>query len=152
MASSSIPESLRRQTHEHTGGTWECDDAVVTLTLGPKIQDPNLDTAEAQWAADLYEQLKGATPGRQWSAVVDLGKLPRRWQPPLAMTMIFAKMMKDPMTKRVAMIHVSHFQREVVRLYLLTKGSVGKIRFFERFDEAAAWVREEEGPSPSPRS
>ncbi|MBI2984712.1 MAG: hypothetical protein HYY50_03750 [Candidatus Kerfeldbacteria bacterium] len=143
-----IPAELRAQEYTPTGGSWRINqDEVLELTLGPRVEEHRDTVGEAHWARDLYEQLKRADPSRQWDAIVSLKRLPAHYNPPLAMRMVFTQMIKDPKTRRVAMLDFTSWQKFITQTFMITRDARPKVRFCKSLKEAQDWVRTQSSDS-----
>lgn len=136
-----IPASLRTQTFPPTGGHWVISqDLIIELTLGPKVKEHENVVAEALWAESLLRKLKALDHSQKWDAITSLEKLPKQDNPPLAMRLSYARMIKDKQTRSVAMVHATGWNKAITQTFIITMGSSRKVKFFETSEEARKWI------------
>ncbi len=127
-----------------TGATWRVDaQGIIRMMLGPwRSEDEGLE--EAQFMQQQFQQLKTSLQsGQQTSAIVDLTNITHWDTAHLAMLQIYAGMTKDPVTKRVAIVHATGMQKVlIVPLIKLVVHNRDKLQFFDDGAVAEAWISE----------
>ncbi|MBI3114994.1 MAG: hypothetical protein HYZ09_00690 [Candidatus Kerfeldbacteria bacterium] len=132
---------LQRETFR-TGASWLVkNDYLIRMGLGPWAnEDDGLE--EAQFMNRQFQELKRILPeGKLVSAIVDLKNIERWDNAHLSMLQIYAQMTKDPVTRRVAIVHATGMQKVlIVPLIKMVVHNRNKIDFFDDLGQAEAWV------------
>lgn len=137
-----ISSELRSVDFPITGGMWKIDTvSIIEISLGPNVREKNYSVAESQWAVDLLDQLHKLDPEQHWSALIDLGKIPKHFHPPLATRVNYTEMMKDPLTDKVAFINHTSVHRMIIKAFMITQNISSKIRFFKSKEKALEWLK-----------
>lgn len=141
MSSPSSLTVLDRARYEPTGADWLAESPnFLTLALGPRWKDANNIVPEAWWFSNRYAELKRCRGCGPWLVLIDLGRLPQWRIAPLEMAHIYARMIQDRATQRVAFVRATPRQRQFVQLFLWTVTNARKIAFFDSLEETEAWL------------
>lgn len=124
------------------GATWVATaDGLIRMNLGPwTTEDDGLE--EAQFMQERFHALKKRLPaGRFIRAIVELKNIVNWDHAHLAMLRIYARMTRDPMTRRVAIVHATGMQKVlIVPLIKLVTRNREKLQFFDYVAAAEAWI------------
>lgn len=125
-----------------TGGSWIVhDDFVIHMALGDwQSEDDGLE--EAEFMRERFEAVKRLLPtGRLLVAIVDLSGISRWETAHLSTLQIYANMTKDPLTRKVAIVHATNMQKVlIVPLIKLVVHNKKKLQFFNDLAAATEWV------------